>query len=33
LLALVLGALLSVLYYSFLLKFRFVYLTDLRWSD
>jgi O-antigen/teichoic acid export membrane protein len=33
LLALGLGALLSGLYYSFLLKFRFVYLTDLRWSD
>jgi O-antigen/teichoic acid export membrane protein len=32
LLSLAFGAGLSVFYYSFLLKFRFVYLTDLRWS-
>ncbi len=31
-LALAFGTGLSALYYSFLLKFRFVYLTDLRWS-
>lgn len=33
LLALALGAGLSVLYYSLLLKFRFAHLADLRWSD